>query len=54
MGNDPKDQGIEEVFGWKGPAAELKCWPFLLLSKKYAPWTSLEKDAIMMAGEGTF
>ena len=37
----------------KGPAFQF-CWPFFVAFKEHALWTSLEKDAIMMTGEGTF
>jgi hypothetical protein len=53
MGNDPKDHRIEVVFEQKGSAVQF-CWLFFVAFKESALWTSLEKDAIMMAGEGTF
>jgi hypothetical protein len=44
---------IEVVFDGKGQHSS-SAGSFLLLFKESALWTSFEKDAIMMAGEGTF
>jgi len=52
MGNDPKGHRIEVVLERNGASTSVLL--ALFCCREYALWTSLEKDAIMRAGEGTF